>query len=493
MAEAEFTKKYSLKFENLKYKILGKTNYTVSICGFGSYRIDQGINRHKSALELALKNGINLIDTSANYTDGGSESLVGTVLNNLFSSGEMHRDELILVTKGGYIQGENLKFAQQKEAEGRPYNDVVKCSPELWHCIHPKFLQDQITLSLKKLSIKKIDIYLLHNPEYFFTCSNIKDAVAREKEFYSRIKMAFIHLEKEVEKGRISFYGISSNTFGEEPTKINFVSLEKTLKIAEEISKQNHFAVIQFPLNLNEKRAAVNKNQNNNTETVLEYAYKNNIGVLINRPLNAIENNKIIRLADFNIKENRNIDEINNLISDLADQEENLKKNFVDKIDFAPSEKRSMYDCLSLAAIISGNYNRFETPHQFQEMKGYYLIPRANYAISELVNKKRDDEDLIKVVRKYAVTTNILLDSVESSLAVKQNKLNQKVHADLNKYLSKEQQKLTLSQKSILMINSLNEVSSTLVGMRRPDYVEDVLGSIRSDYVNNVKNYWLKD
>src|SRR5690606_22819253 len=102
MAEAEFTKKYSLKFENLKYKILGKTNYTISICGFGSYRIDQGINRHKSALELALKNGINLIDTSANYTDGGSESLVGTVLNNLFSSGEMHRDELILVTKGGY-------------------------------------------------------------------------------------------------------------------------------------------------------------------------------------------------------------------------------------------------------------------------------------------------------------------------------------------------------------------------------------------------------
>ena len=55
---------------------------------------------HESALRRYLAMGGNLIDTSANYGDGASEELVGKVLAGL------PRDRVIVVTKGGYIQGQ---------------------------------------------------------------------------------------------------------------------------------------------------------------------------------------------------------------------------------------------------------------------------------------------------------------------------------------------------------------------------------------------------
>ena len=219
MASVEGTINYISKFPDIKSKVLGKTGYHASICGFGSYRIDDGIHQHKLALEKAVLSGINVIDTSSNYSDGGSEILIGKVLNNLIDQNQILRDEIILVSKGGYLQGTNLKQAMHREQTGKAFKDIVKCSPDLWHCISPDFLENQISLSLERLKLDKIDVYLLHNPEYFLTYSVIFDPERREREYYRRIKDAFIFLESEVSKGRISYYGISSNTFAEQQSK----------------------------------------------------------------------------------------------------------------------------------------------------------------------------------------------------------------------------------------------------------------------------------
>lgn len=82
-ALAENTKDFAEKFPKLLYKPLGKTGFTVSACGFGAYRIDYRVKEHFESLEYAIKNGINIIDTSANYSDGGSETLIGNVLVDL--------------------------------------------------------------------------------------------------------------------------------------------------------------------------------------------------------------------------------------------------------------------------------------------------------------------------------------------------------------------------------------------------------------------------
>ena len=58
---------------------LGLAQLTVSQAGFGCYRVSAGVAHHEKALRRALREGINLIDTSTNYADGGSESLIGPV------------------------------------------------------------------------------------------------------------------------------------------------------------------------------------------------------------------------------------------------------------------------------------------------------------------------------------------------------------------------------------------------------------------------------
>ncbi len=490
MASVEGTKNYISNFSDIKSKVLGKTGFSVSICGFGGYRIDDGIPQHQNALEKALLSGINLIDTSSNYSDGGSEILVGKVLNKLISENKIVRENIVLVSKGGYLQSSNLKLGLEREQSGKPFTDVVKCSQDLWHCISPDFLENQITLSLKRLDLNKIDLYLLHNPEYFLTYSIISDPERREREYYRRIKEAFIYLEEEVNRGRISFYGISSNTFAEKESKQNFTSLEKIIAITNEISEQNHFAVVQFPMNLIENGGMNILNQQNQTKTFLQLACENNLGVLVNRPLNAISKNKLIRLADYPVTEDRNDDEILSLIDDLNKQENLLIEKYVNYIGLSASEKKNIVDCISVSQILKSNYNKFDDPGRFNEINSTYLIPRANFAINEIGKSYPDDENIVRALRNYAVTTNILLDSIFSNLAKKKNLNNEVFHKAINKFANNEQQKLSLSQKAILLINSVPEVTTTLVGMKSTNYVIDVQKSIKSEFIEGYADYW---
>ncbi len=490
MASSESTKNFISKYPDIKSKVLGKTGFEVSTCGFGCYRIDDGIPQHQKALEKALLSGINLIDTSSNYSDGGSEIIVGKVLNKLISENKIERENVVVVSKGGYLQGSNLKLGIERELSGKPFNDVVKCTQDLWHCISPDFLENQITLSLQRLNLNKIDVYLLHNPEYFLTYSIISDPERREREYYRRIKDAFIYLEKEVKRGRISYYGISSNTFAEKVTKQNFTSLEKIAAIANEILEQNHFAVVQFPMNLIENGGMNNLNQLNGTKTFLQFAGENNLGVLVNRPLNAISKNKLIRLADYPVTEDRNEQEIFSLIDDLNKQEFNLIEKYINYMGLSASEKKNVADCISISSIVKSNYKKFDSPGSFNEIKSKYLIPRANFAINEIGKNYPDDENIVRALRNYAVTTNILLDSIFSELAKKKNQENQVLHKTIDKFTNSEQQKLSLSQKAILLINSVPQVSATLVGMKSTNYVDDVQKSIKTEFIEKYAECW---
>jgi aryl-alcohol dehydrogenase-like predicted oxidoreductase len=107
-------------------------------------------------------------------------------------------------------------------------NEKFKMSRDHWHCISPEFIKDQLTASLERMGLEKLDCYLLHNPEY---CWNLQEP---RNQFYDRIRRAFEQLETEVENGRIMRYGISSNSFINDPEAHGNVSLEQCFRIAEQ-------------------------------------------------------------------------------------------------------------------------------------------------------------------------------------------------------------------------------------------------------------------
>src|ERR1041384_2277392 len=169
LATPERTERYHARHSSIHTSVLGRTGLRVSGAGFGGYRVSAGIAAHRMALRRAILSGINLIDTSANYADGGSEELIGEVIAELEADGMLSREEIVLVSKGGYIQGSNYEMARERAEAGSGFLDVVEYDAGLWHCIAPEFLHDQISRSLDRLGLPAIDVYLLHNPEYYLS------------------------------------------------------------------------------------------------------------------------------------------------------------------------------------------------------------------------------------------------------------------------------------------------------------------------------------
>ncbi|HLZ35228.1 MAG TPA: aldo/keto reductase, partial [Nitrospira sp.] len=288
----------------------GSTGLTTSKLGFGCYRVDGSDPEFAVALSHALQAGVNLIDTSTNYMDGESERLVGSVLHDLTAKKNLARDEVIVVSKIGYVQGQNLKQAEAREQAGRPYPEMVKYGEGIWHCVHPEFLADQLDISLDRLGLETLDVCLLHNPEYF-----LSDAVRRSgpntadmrATFYRRMEQAFRYLESQVEEGRIRWYGVSSNTVVNDAADPEATSLSRLLEAAAQAAAalgkpRHHFTVLQCPMNLFEAGAwTLPNNGVDERDTVLQQAQRERVAVLVNRPLNAmpVRGSGVLRLAEF--------------------------------------------------------------------------------------------------------------------------------------------------------------------------------------------------
>ncbi|HED11814.1 MAG TPA: aldo/keto reductase, partial [Caldithrix abyssi] len=192
-AQTRATRERLERFPGFPAAILSGSDLSVSPLGFGSYRVHINIEEHRKALAHALRNGVNLIDTSANYTDGGSEMLIGSVLRELTESGELRREEVVIISKAGYIQGQNLSRLQQRRPGGDAFPEIIHYQQGLDHCIHPDFLEEQLTLSLERLQCDTIDYFLLHNPEYFLFDARRRGIPPQEarKTYYERIDRAF--------------------------------------------------------------------------------------------------------------------------------------------------------------------------------------------------------------------------------------------------------------------------------------------------------------
>ena len=273
------------------FTALGSSGPRVSRVGFGCYRVDDRFAAHREALALALRAGVNLIDTSTNYADGHSEILVGEVIRDL--SRDVPRERLVVVTKAGYVQGTNQRLAVERIRAGRPWSEMTEYSPDCWHSISPDFLADQLSMSLERLSLPKVDVMLLHNPEYFLEDAQQRGMPAEEARgvFYDRIRRGLALLENEVAARRLGVYGISSNTFVAPHGRPDAVDLTRILPLAGP-----GFKVIQLPMNPLELGAR-EPIHTAGGKSVLDVAKVAGLGVLVNRPFNAFSGLGLVRFA----------------------------------------------------------------------------------------------------------------------------------------------------------------------------------------------------
>ena len=462
---------------------LGATGLSVTEAGFGSYRIDAEVDSHRTALTAALRQGINLIDTSSNYTNGRSEILIGRVLQSLIADGELTREQVVLVSKVGYLQGSNHALSQQLKEEGRPYPDLVVLSDDLEHCIHPEFISDQLTRTLTRLQVDYLDAYLLHNPEYYLAWAQATgiDLADARAEYERRLDLAFRHLEQEVANGRIRHYGVSSNTFPRPAADPEFTNLSQLWQIANAIAAEqgapHHFGVIQLPMNLHETGAATEANQPNG-RSVLDFAADVGLGVLINRPLNALDGQTLTRLADvlppsYPASE----EEVSTAVDTLLELELAFQQEQLPAIPFENDTKRQLLEMLAIGRILDGHWQGFGSYQNWRQVQAQYLLPRTQMALDFLSNWENSPPALRKWQDQYAEAVNELfavLGAFYREMSHAQAKALKATAVAVNPQWDAP----TLSQTAVRALRTTRGVSSVLVGMRQTEYVADVVDGL---------------
>jgi aryl-alcohol dehydrogenase-like predicted oxidoreductase len=189
----------------VQFSEFGKTGISVSKIGFGGSRIG-GVfadkNSRKEALAVlgkALDSGITFYDTADLYSQGESESLIGTAFRG-------RRDQVILATKAGFCLPARGNVVRRIKPLVRPIVQALGLKrTQLPSGISGTLVQNFSALhltkalegSLKRLRTDYIDLYQMHSPQApFLQSDNFSESLDA--------------LEKLRVQGKIRFYGVAT-------------------------------------------------------------------------------------------------------------------------------------------------------------------------------------------------------------------------------------------------------------------------------------------
>jgi aryl-alcohol dehydrogenase-like predicted oxidoreductase len=201
---------------------LGNSGLSVSPVAIGTWQLsprfwgEQSKDDYVDALRFAFAEGINLIDTAEAYGDGYAETVVGEAITDL------PRDELVIVTK----------VFNHFNDDGTRYPDLS-----------PEHIAARCNVSLGRMGIDTIDLYLLH----MYDPLTALDDIAGE-------------LDRLRDQGKIRAYGVSNHS-------------------VEQLRAQRHcgaYTVVQPPYSLIDPAGE---------DDLLPYCQSENIGVMVYSPL----------------------------------------------------------------------------------------------------------------------------------------------------------------------------------------------------------------
>ncbi|SMP87017.1 Aldo/keto reductase family protein [Epsilonproteobacteria bacterium SCGC AD-311-C15] len=396
---------------------------------FGTYRISDYNPQHIEALKAAISSGITMIDTSSNYMDGGAERAIALAFRDF---DDEIKANIKIVSKYGYIQGTNM--SNHKEM---PFEEVVEFSEDCYHSISKPFMKNQLSESLSRLEMKKIDCYLLHNPEYYLLDAINKniDYDTRLDEMYRRLYEAFIGLEEEVQNGRIFSYGISSNSFSKSHDSEEFLPYEDLLTLADKAAKyvgndMHSFSTIELPINLLERDGL----------KCASWAKENGLRVLVNRPLNAQYNGMMYRLADY--EESIEYFHYLNELMGVCDNE----------------ELKPLY---TLLEQLDANKHKFGWIGDYDSFLYAQIIPHIRKSLEVLEDAEKENMfNYIDLFLKEYREMVLYECSKNTKLA-------------LEEFLDGDYEPLQKSAINYLL--KKDEIDYILVGMRKPSYVYEIM------------------
>ncbi len=266
-ATAEGTARYATRFMASGAAVTGHyrdaLGLQLSSIGYGTQLgdpTDEVDACYQSTVAEAVRCGCNVLDTASSYRAQRSELALGRALADLVSRGECRRDEVVVMSKGGFV---SYYLNAPDDPVEYIYRHLIRpgiAEPEDLaggiHCMTPDFLSQQIAYSLRNTRLRTIDIYFIQNPE-------MQLPFVDRTTFRRRLQLAFARLEEEVASGRIGWYGIATwEALRRPPIASDYMSLENVLRLAVEVAgPDHHLRAVQLPVSVAMTEAATLRNQ----------------------------------------------------------------------------------------------------------------------------------------------------------------------------------------------------------------------------------------
>lgn len=285
------TSGYFADKQKLENWLVRNDTFCYSKLGLGTYIgdfSDEHSRLFREAIEYAILNGINFIDTAINYRGMRSERDIGFVLTKLIEAGKINRNEIVISSKAGIIPGDGeimlrpVNYLKEKLIDtGILSVDDVYMEETLRLTMNPKYYEYALDVSRNHMNLETIDIYYLHELELSMKHYG-------PTEFYERLKDVIIAYENMVSDGKIRAYGMATwDAFQLDPSNEKYISLETVMEVVESITINHHFKHLMLPINLHKKESVENKTQSykGKSITIIESAKVFNIEIHISGSL----------------------------------------------------------------------------------------------------------------------------------------------------------------------------------------------------------------
>ncbi len=434
----------------------GQSQLLVSRVGFGTYRVHREVPDHHRALMLAVQNGCNIIDTAPTYTRGSSEQVVGEALSELVRTQSITREQIVVVSKVGLTE---------TPAQDLP-TAAVELGPGLSYCLEPEFLQEQLDKSLHRLNLEALDVYLLHNPEMLLTHLDRQQTL-------DRLAQAFTWLDGQVEAGKIGRFGISCNGLSKMSPAPHALSLDELAQLAE---GRRGFGVIELPLNPLEADAW-------DGGVVAEAAAKG-WAVLTNRPLNALVDDELWRLADAPERPDAPALAPNKTALEALEREFQSQLGAV--LSAVPDADVPTGGLLAWSQRIGSQ--EVSSRALWNDFERSVLAPELSRVLAGL-DRAFAGEQLGPVWRsfrrRYTEQLEQCVLAARNVSAIYSNQKNEPVAKALETQLGSHYPGTSVAQRTLLVLSSLPGIASVLVGMRDPGYAQEVTATLRWEAAAN--------
>jgi hypothetical protein len=156
---------------------------------------------------------------------------------------------------------------------------------------------------------------------------------------------------------------------------------------------RHHFRLIQLPFNLLEPGAVLENNQPDGG-SVLEFARKKELGVLVNRPLNVFCNNQLFRLAEVPDVKVQSKDEVGRKIQFLSKSEKRLWMKILPATDIPPGLRARIKEQMAIGDTLKHHWLNFGSYGRWRQVKTGNLLPRIRGVMDFLGPYARENADI---------------------------------------------------------------------------------------------------